>query len=334
MSSYTDTIRRYATDSRYTGTLDRADGTGEVGLGPEEAGRRLAVRFALRIDAGQVTQVRFQVFGCGFTIAACAAAAELAEGKDLEAAAAIAPAAVAAVLNGLPTERDYCAELAVAALQAALASARSEDHAVAVVAHDPAAVEHGPRVTAADPVYRRLLASPAPRAVAAEDRHLFACLLTVAAAEPWSLAAALGLDEWELAALLQRYFPGVAPATLESGERGKRPPLVNAGVLAVLHSHLPAGGDDPAPRWLAAILAARAAHPGHLWVAMGLFARPELSAAIRRHLPALTAANSRGMRWKRFLFRQVCDLKGGVMCKAPDCGLCSDYSLCFAPEES
>jgi nitrogen fixation protein NifQ len=63
---------------------------------------------------------------------------------------------------------------------------------------------------------------------------------------------------------------------------------------------------------------------------MGLFSRPELSAAIRRHLPALAAANHKGMRWKRFLFRQLCEQTGGSLCKTPDCGRCSDYSLCFA----
>ncbi len=38
------------------------------------------------------------------------------------------------------------------------------------------------------------------------------------------------------------------------------------------------------------------------------------------------------MRWKRFFFKTVCDLNGGLMCKSPNCGVCSDYALCFAPE--
>ena len=49
MTGYTDTIRRYAIDARRVGTLEHADGTGEVGLGADEAGKRLAVRFALRV---------------------------------------------------------------------------------------------------------------------------------------------------------------------------------------------------------------------------------------------------------------------------------------------
>jgi nitrogen fixation protein NifQ len=329
MTGYTDTIRRYATDTRFAGSLEDADGIGEVGLGAQEAGRKLAVRFTLRLRGQRVETLRFQVFGCGFTIAACTAAAQLAEGQPLATVAAIDPVAVAALLGGLPAERGYCAELAVEALQAALQNASSAGQAPLSVSHDLSGAEHGPRVSAGDPAYRRLLATAAPVGIAAADRHLFACLLAVAAGEPYPLAAALGLEEWELAELLQRDFPGIAPATLEAGRhRGAAPPAANPEVLAILRSHLPAG-DDPAPGWLVQMIAARAAHPGHLWVAMGLFERPELTAAIRRLLPSLAAANSQGMRWKRFLFRQVCDLQGATLCKAPDCGVCSDYALCF-----
>lgn len=334
MTAYTDTIRRYATDTRFVGVLDNADGTGEVGLGAEEAGRRLAVRFTLRLAAERVADVRFQVFGCGFTIAACAAAAELAQGRPLAAVAALDPGAVDAALGGLPTERSYCAELAAEALQAALTSAHSDSHAPLQVHHNPAGEEHGPRVSAETPVYRRLLASPVPAGVTAEDRHLFACALAVAAGEPWPLAAGLGLDEWDLAALLQHYFPGIAPASLEgaANRSGQEPPPINSEVLGVLRSHLSA--ESPAAtEWLTRILAARAAHPGHLWLAMGFFERPELTATIRRHLPTLAAANNRGMRWKRYLFKQVCDRHGARLCKTPDCGTCSDYALCFAPED-
>jgi nitrogen fixation protein NifQ len=66
---------------------------------------------------------------------------------------------------------------------------------------------------------------------------------------------------------------------------------------------------------------------------MGLFERPQLSAAIRRHLPALAEANHRNMRWKRFLFKQVCELNGGILCKSPNCGDCCDYALCFPDSE-
>jgi nitrogen fixation protein NifQ len=337
MTGYTDIIRRWATDDRRTGTLPDADGIGEVGLGADEAGKRLAVRFALRLRDDNVETVRFQVFGCGFTIAACAAAAELAEGRPLDRAAAIDAAAVDAVLGGLPAERGYCAELAVEALHAAMASARSEFHGVKTTLHPLGAEDHGTPVSAANPTYRLLMDNPSSSGVAEEDRHLFACLLNIAAREPYDPAEALGLTTAELSALMKAYFPVVDPSML-TGPRvaPAAPPERNNDVLEILLSHVPDSLDEQKKQtglWLARILAARAAHPGHLWTAMGLFRRPELTAAIQRHLPSLIAANSQNMRWKRFLFRQVCELHGAVLCKAPDCGVCSDYALCFGTEE-
>jgi nitrogen fixation protein NifQ len=66
---------------------------------------------------------------------------------------------------------------------------------------------------------------------------------------------------------------------------------------------------------------------------MGLLERPQLTAAIARHLPSLAAANDKGMRWKRYFFREICNHSGGLLCKSPSCGACSDYALCFAREE-
>jgi nitrogen fixation protein NifQ len=335
MTDYSDTIRQWAADDRRAGTLHDADGIGEVGLGAGEAGRRLAVRFALRVHECRVATVRYQVFGCGFTIAACAAAAALAEGRTLQEVAAIAPAEVDATLAGLPPARDYCAYLAVAALQAAVKSVQTRHPVQATLPTDDD--EHAPRVTAADPLYRLLFDSPAPAGIASADRHLFACLLTVAASSSCDLSEGLGLDKAELAALLDHYFPTVAPAWLAPPPAAPAAtcPEADAGIITLLSEHLPidANGRTPlASRWLVRILATRAAYPGHLWRAMGLFARPELTAAIRRHLPALAAANNQGMRWKRFLFKQLCERNGGTMCKSPDCGVCSDYALCFGGE--
>jgi nitrogen fixation protein NifQ len=335
MTRYTDTIRRWAADNRRAGMLTDADGIGEVGLGDGEAGRRLAVRFTLRLRGDRAETVRYQVFGCGFTIAACAAAAELAEGRPLGEIGSIVPARVDAALGGLPAGRDYCATLAVEALQAAVKSAANGRRPVttAIVPKE----DHTPLISATDPTYRLLVDSPAPRGAPAEDRHLFACLISVTQREPGGAAATTGLSRAELADLLDLYFPeapreqilaGPVPAAVSSATA---PELLN-----LLLAYLPLDGADRTPvpsRWLTLALATRAARPGHLWRAMGLFDRSELSAAIRRHLPALAAANHRGMRWKRFFYRRLCEENGGTMCKTPDCGLCSDYALCFAGDD-
>jgi nitrogen fixation protein NifQ len=335
-SSYTDIIRQWAVDDRRTGRLEHADGIGEVGLGADEAGRRLAVRFALRVQAGHAPVVRFQVFGCGFTIATCAVAADLAEGRTLTEIANINARDIDVALGGLPPERSYCADLAVEALRAAVESAchRSSPVAATIAATD----DHAPRVSSADPAYRLLIESLSPPGAPAEDRHLFACALAVAAAETQHIAINLGLNKEELENVLHCYFPAVSLSGLAvlSAPASEQYPRTNIDILNLLIAYLPhdANGCAPRPsRWLAQMLAARAAHPGHLWRAMGLFARSDLTAAIGRHLPALMSDNSKGMRWKRFLYKKLCEQNGGVLCKTPDCGVCSDYALCFAAPE-
>lgn len=337
MQGYTDTILKYASDDSHAGAVADPDGVGEVGLGAEEAGQRLAVRFTLKCRDERVEALRYQVFGCGYTMAACAAAAELVEGKPLARLVNLDAVSIDKRLGGLPQERAYCAEIAARALQAAVASA-SREAATVERSFASAEEDHGPRLTPDDPLFRALIDSTPVPGIPLEDRQLFACLLSVAAQEEAPLNQALGLSSLMLEALLLRVFPGVDPQKLFADPATKTgtPPQVNPEVRELLLAYVSKsdwGWSQFAALLLARVIAARAAHPGHLWIAMGLFERPALSAAIGRHLPALLAANEKKMRWKRFLFKQVCDRNGGVMCKTPDCGQCSDYAFCFAPEE-
>jgi len=323
-------------DDRFTGELPHPDGIGEVGLGAAEAGTRLAVRFSLQLADRTVDAIRFQVFGCGFTIAACAAAAELADGRPLDEVQECSPAMIDRLLGGLPDERSYCAELASEALRAAALSAGSDRQPVQASLNPHG--KHGPLLSPDDPVFRALIDSPTGLDIPTADRRLFAGLLALADRESVKLEEALNLPAPLLDTLLLTVFPQVRRNQLfgEPQRKTAAPPEINPDVEQLLTTFVPeaAGSRE---RFCALVLvralAARAAHPGHLWVAMGLFERPELSAAIGRHLPDLLAANHQNMRWKRFLFKQVCDLNGGLMCKSPVCGDCSDYTLCFAPEE-
>lgn len=333
MSQYTDTIRKWATDGRRVGCLPDADGTGEVGLTSSEVGKRLAVRFTLKVELDRIADARYQVFGCGFSMAACAVAADLAIGYTLDEAHKIDAKELDSALDGLPAERRYCAGLAAEALQAALRSVHGGYHKVET--NITTEQEHGPRISPDHPVYQSMMNSYNPDLINAEDRHLFACLLAVVAEEACGPAAALGLDNSDLVAILQTYFPEIARTFYEQYMSPVTEPLAekNDAVLSILLRHLPKNTDRATLQtavWLAHILAARTTLPGHLWVAMGLTERPQLTAAIRRHLPSLAAANNQNMRWKRYLYKQLCEQNGGVMCKSPNCGVCSDYALCFA----
>jgi len=146
------------------------------------------------------------------------------------------------------------------------------------------------------------------------------------------------LGQNDLNSLLMLFFPGQPRDLLAHCLSSPTQPLekYNSEVLSILLSHVRKDNDLNQAfisRCLARIIATRTALPGHLWVAMGLTERPQLTAAIRRHLPTLAEANNQNMRWKRYLYKQVCDLNGGVMCKAPNCGVCSDYHLCFIEDD-
>jgi len=338
MQGYTDKIIQYAADETYVGLLDNPDGVGEVGLRGQEKGNRLAVRFTLKISDEHIQKIRYQVFGCGFTIAACAAAAELSEGHSLQEIRRYTPELITDQLGGLPADRDYCAQLASEALQAAVRSAENGANPVSAELQSDIDDEQAPLISRKEPLYRSLLDTDIPPGIFCEDRQMFACLLTLALKENELIYPALGLKPADINKILAIYFPGFNPDKICHDKLGKEPrPLeINHGVLDILLSHVPCdltGKRAHISELLAKIIAARASQPGHLWVAMAFLERPQLTAAIRRHLPTLAIANAKGMRWKRYLFKQVCDINGGTMCKSPNCGDCSDYEFCFAPED-
>ncbi len=328
MSGYTEQILRYANNPDRVGELAGADGIGEIGLGENERGTRIAARFFIKTAGQQVEIVRFQAFGCGYTIAACAAAAELADNTAIDEIIQIGREAIDGRLGGLPVDRSYCADLAAEALRAAVASIGHQG--TPVTGTLPSHQDHtGPRVSSDHPRYRQLMDSPCPASMVATDRHLLACLLVVMEQEENSPAIALGLTSQQFISLWRNYFPDIdLDVAASKVPSASDPELVNLLLGFVSASEEPVNGLSGS--LLAHILAARAARPGHLWVAMGLFERTELGAAIRRHLPALFAANHQGMRWKRFFYKQICEQQGGMLCKSPVCGECSEYELCFS----
>jgi nitrogen fixation protein NifQ len=67
----------------------------------------------------------------------------------------------------------------------------------------------------------------------------------------------------------------------------------------------------------------------HLWRDLGMPERPRLTALFGHYFPALHQQNVHHMRWKRFLYRQLCERGGDYICRAPSCGECSSYGECF-----
>lgn len=71
----------------------------------------------------------------------------------------------------------------------------------------------------------------------------------------------------------------------------------------------------------------------HLYQDMGLPNRQMLSGLLEEYFPVLFARNSGNMKWKKFFYKQLCDLSGVRACRAPRCAVCDDYLKCFGSEE-
>jgi len=84
--------------------------------------------------------------------------------------------------------------------------------------------------------------------------------------------------------------------------------------------------------WMAEIVAAGCMGSDHLWQDLGLRNRTELSRLMEQNFPALAQRNTGDMKWKRFLYKQLCEAEGIYSCRSPSCEVCVDYHACFGPE--
>jgi nitrogen fixation protein NifU and related proteins len=112
---YSATLVDHFLNPRNAGLMRDPDGVGE----DEYADCGDVVRFFVRVTEGRVSDVRFQTYGCGPTIAAASAASELATGRAVEDVIRIKPEDVEAALDGLPDDRRHAADVAAAALGSA-----------------------------------------------------------------------------------------------------------------------------------------------------------------------------------------------------------------------
>lgn len=106
-------------------------------------------------------------------------------------------------------------------------------------------------------------------------------------------------------------------------------------LVALLLDHAdPAAGTRTEIEAAAERVAVACLGDNHLWQGMGFASRAELSALMGRWFPSLVAKNHADMKWKKFLYRQLCEREGLFICKAPSCAVCIDRPVCFGPEEA
>jgi nitrogen fixation protein NifQ len=102
---------------------------------------------------------------------------------------------------------------------------------------------------------------------------------------------------------------------------------------ALLLDHAdPAAGPAEECTALAETLALACLGDNHLWQDLQLPSRAELSALMQHWFPALVAKNGADMKWKKFLYRQLCEREQILICKSPSCAVCIDQPVCFGPE--
>jgi nitrogen fixation protein NifQ len=157
---------------------------------------------------------------------------------------------------------------------------------------------------------------------------LLAKMLASRAVGLGALPADLGLGAERFRALRVRRFPRL-PWVLEGGGHDPARLPEREDLIGLMLRHAaPADAAD-----MAAIVAAACMGSDHLWEDLGLWSRADLSRLMSHNFPALAAKNTRDMKWKKFLYKQLCLEEGIYVCRAPSCEVCRDYDLCFGREE-
>ncbi len=178
-------------------------------------------------------------------------------------------------------------------------------------------------------VYDRLMA--ARRGEAVEEtlaRILASWYLGLGAMPQW-----LGMGEEEYLQLMAYHFPDldayslVTPRKLVDAERSEELDDLRTLLLAQR------SGRSDSELWMAEIIIAGCIGSDHLWQDLGLWQRADLSKLMLDNFEPMARRNVKDMKWKKFLYKQMCEAEGIYVCRSPSCEVCADYDNCFGSEE-
>ncbi|MBQ7566396.1 MAG: Fe-S cluster assembly scaffold protein NifU [Oscillospiraceae bacterium] len=130
MALYSEKVMDHFRNPRNVGTIEDANGVGEVG----NAKCGDIMRVYLKVEDGIIVDVKFETFGCGSAIASSSMATEMIKGKPLSEALTLTNKAVAEALDGLPAHKMHCSVLAEEAIRNAV-----KDY------YDRAGIEYDPK---------------------------------------------------------------------------------------------------------------------------------------------------------------------------------------------
>lgn len=144
----------------------------------------------------------------------------------------------------------------------------------------------------------------------------------------------LGLEPNDFHRLLAQHFTGIE---WHGRARSGRQPdfsrmLEREDLLRLLMNHA-ASANNEETLGMARIVVAGCLGEDHLWQDLGLWSRADLSGLMAHNFPGLAVLNANDMKWKKFLYKQLCAAEGIYVCRAPSCEVCVDYRQCFGPED-
>lgn len=171
------------------------------------------------------------------------------------------------------------------------------------------------------------------RALGDGNDHVLACMITSRQAGRGSMPARLGLAPAAYRCLMEHHFSDAAMLVLTLETEvvvDERTDEVGDLVRLML---IDKAGDSPSEVWMAQVVASGCMGSDHLWQDLGLWSRADLTELMRRNFPSLAGRNVKDMKWKRFLYKQLCEAEGIYTCRVPSCEACVDYHVCFGPED-
>ena len=113
---YSELVMEHFRNPRNMGSIEDADGVGEVGN--PQCGDMMRITIKVKDDI--LEDIKFQTLGCGAAVATSSMVTEMAKGKSISEAGAISNKAVAEALGGLPPAKMHCSNLAADGLRAAI----------------------------------------------------------------------------------------------------------------------------------------------------------------------------------------------------------------------
>jgi nitrogen fixation protein NifQ len=178
-------------------------------------------------------------------------------------------------------------------------------------------------------IYSRLISE----SMITPNHEWLACMLASWCAGQGVLPDCLGLETGQFNVLTEHFFPGCRlPTQAASGSKLDFNRMLERDDLVNLLKQFSKPGILETD-WIIGVIVAGCLGSDHLWQDLGLWSRSQLSAMLQYNFPELAAKNDKDMKWKKFLYKQLCEAEGLYLCRAPSCSVCIDYPKCYGSEE-